>query len=360
MTDRRYPSTGCLVIFDSTNLELLGATVIGKFARRAYQAMPDHVREDLRAKRAEFRGLGQMKDNQRLLALRLDAVERKLGLGLGADTHVAVVDPRFPVGVTSRLCTQAEMEQPWYAGWCSVLDIEPLAHRKVWEFAYIAEMLDRNGVLAEGRHGIGFGVGREPLISGFAAKGASVLATDLAPDDQEAFGWVKSDQHATDVDALLKAGVCDPDRFRELVSFRPVDMRAVPSDLQGFDFCWSTCAFEHLGSLEAGLDFVEASVRTLRPGGIAVHTTEFNLGSNEDTLETGPTVVYRERDIRAFRDRMEALGHEVAALDLHQGTGLLDAYVDVPPYAEEPVLRFNLANYRLTSIGLVIRAGHPR
>jgi SAM-dependent methyltransferase len=332
--------------------------VIGKFARRAYQAMPDHVREDLRAKRAEFRGLGQMKDNQRLLALRLDAVERKLGMY--TDTHVPVVDPRFPAGVSSRLCTQSEMEQPWYAGWCAALGIEPLAHRKVWEFAYIAEMMERNGMLGEGRRGIGFGVGREPLISGFAAKGASVLATDLAPDDREAFGWVKSDQHASDVDGLLKPGVCDPERFRELVSFRPVDMRAVPADLQGFDFCWSTCAFEHLGSLEAGLDFVEASVRTLRPGGIAVHTTEFNLGSDDETLTTGPTVVYRERDIRAFRDRMEAQGHEVAALDLYQGTGLLDSYVDVPPYAEEPVLRFTLAGFRLTSIGLVIRAGEGR
>jgi SAM-dependent methyltransferase len=250
------------------------------------------------------------------------------------------------------------MQQPWYAGWCSVLHIEPMAHRKVWEFAYVAEMLERNGVLGEGSRGIGFGVGREPLISGFAAKGATVLATDLAPDDAEAFGWVKSDQHATDVDALLKEGVCDPEKFRELVSFRAVDMRAIPADLQGFDFCWSTCAFEHLGSLEAGLDFVANSVKTLRPGGIAVHTTEFNLGSNEDTLTTGATVVYRERDMLAFKDRMEAEGHEVAMFDFNQGTGLLDHYVDIPPYTlEEPVLRFNLANYRLTSVGLVIRAG---
>jgi len=333
----------------------VGDIVFKDIARRAFRAMPDHVREDVRAKRAEFRGIGQMKDNQRLLALRVDAIERRLGMY--PDPHVAVVDERFPAGVSSRLCTQAEMEQPWYAGWCSILGVEPVAHRKVWEFAYISEMLDRTGMLAEGRHGIGFGVGREPLISGFAARGASVLATDLAADDQEAFGWVKSDQHATGVDGLLKPGVCDPDRFHDLVSFRAVDMRAVPSVLQGFDFCWSTCAFEHLGSLEAGLDFVEASVRTLRPGGIAVHTTEFNLGSNDDTLTTGGTVVYRERDVLAFRDRMEAQGHEVAAFDLHQGVGLLDAYTDVPPYAEEPVLRFNLASYRLTSIGIVIRAG---
>lgn len=317
--------------------------------------MPDQFREDVRAKRAEFRGLGQMKDNQRMLALRLDAVERRLGMH--EDAHVPVVDPRFPVGVSSRLCTQAEMEQPWYAGWCSVLGIEPRAHRKVWEFAYIAEMLDRTGMLAPGRRGIGFGVGREPLVSGFASRGATVLATDLAPEESEAFGWVKSDQHATDVDALLRPGVCDPDRFRDLVSFRAVDMRAIPADLTGFDFCWSTCAFEHLGTLDAGLDFVEASVRTLRPGGVAVHTTEFNLDSDEDTLESGPTVVYRERDVLAFRDRMEAQGHEVATFDLHQGTGLLDTYVDVPPYADEPVLRFNLAGYRLTSVGIVIRAG---
>jgi hypothetical protein len=133
-------------------------------------------------------------------------------------------------------------------------------------------------------------------------------------------------------------------------------MKAIPDDLRGFDFCWSACALEHLGSLEEGLEFVERSLDTLAPGGIAVHTTEYNLTSNDDTVEQGPTVVYRERDIRALVERLEAQGHEVAALDLSAGEGLLDRYVDVPPYADEPVLRFLYTTYTLTSVALVIRA----
>jgi hypothetical protein len=218
-------------------------------------------------------------------------------------------------------------------------------------------MLESLDMLKPGRRGLGFGVGREPVVSGFAARGVEVTATDLAPDAQEATAWVRSAQHASNIDGLLNPKVCDPDDFRRLVSWRPVDMRDIPKDLEGYDFCWSTCAFEHLGSLENGLDFVEASVGTLRPGGIAVHTTEFNVSSNDATLETGATVVYREKDLTAFRDKMEAKGHEVAAFDFHRGVGVLDEYVDVPPFAEEPVLRFTLGTFTLTSVGIVIRAG---
>ena len=79
-----------------------------RLARRAYNGLPDHVREDIRAKRAEFRGLLRIKDNQRMLVMRLAAIEAQLGLH--QEEHVPVQDPRFPEGVQSRLCTQAELE----------------------------------------------------------------------------------------------------------------------------------------------------------------------------------------------------------------------------------------------------------
>lgn len=329
------------------------------FVRRAYEGLPDHVREDISAKRSEFRGLMQIKENQRMLALRLATIEKQLGIG--QDDHVPVLDPRFPDTVQSRLCTQAELDAPWFRSWCESLGIAPMAHRKNWEFAYIAQMLADLGKLEPGRRGLGFGVGRERLVAGFAARGVEVTATDLEPEAREATGWARSGQHASNLEGLQHPEVCDPDELRRLVTWRPADMRAVPADLQDYDFCWSACAFEHLGSLAAGLEFVERSVDTLRPGGIAVHTTEFNLHSDDDTLETGPTVVYRKRDLLAFKERMEAKGHEVAAFDFHQGEGILDAYVDVPPYSdEEPVLRFAVGPYTLTSVGIVIRAGGAR
>src|SRR5438045_9280230 len=101
-------------------------------------------------------------------------------------------------------------------------------------------------------------------------------------------------------------------------------MTAVSSDLTGFDFCWSLCAMEHFGSLEAGARFVERSLQCLRPGGVAVHTTEMNISSDDRTLVDGPTVLYRKRDIESLAAGLEEVGHNVAALDFDVGDGVLD------------------------------------
>lgn len=325
------------------------------FARRAFERMPDSIRVGVQNKRSEFRGIGKLKDNQRLLTLRLAELESLVDPR--ARQGDPVPDDRFPDGVRSKLCTQADMQEPWMTEWCAAMG-EPLQlHRKHWEFAYIARVLDQLGLVEEGRKGLGFGVGREPLVSAFAAKGVEVLATDLDPEAREAEGWVRSGQHVSDGAAatMLREHVVDRTTFERLVSWAPVDMRAIPDSLQGFDFCWSACSLEHLGTLDLGLEFIENSLRTLKPGGIAVHTTEFNLDSDDETIEAGPTVVYRKRDMLALKARLEEQGHEVAAFDFDRGEGLLDRYVDVPPYAEEPVLRFWFANTTLTSVAIVVR-----
>ena len=46
-------------------------------------------------------------------------------------------------------------------------------------------------------------------------------------------------------------------------------MNEVPSDLGPCDFVWSSCALEHLGSPEKGMEFALASARLLAPGGSA-------------------------------------------------------------------------------------------
>jgi SAM-dependent methyltransferase len=326
------------------------------WARAAFERLPEPVRQDAMRRRMERRrrqGLGQLKENQAMLALRLAELERRVAAARTVPAEVP--DARFPAGVRSRLCTQAQLDEPWYAKWCDAMAIPNWANRKVWEFTYIAHVLDALGMLEPGRRGLGFGVGREPMVAAFAARGTTVVATDLAPEAQEALGWAHSDQHANSVESMQRPEVCDPEQFRSLVSWRPVDMRDIPTDLRGFDFCWSACSLEHLGTLAAGWDFVENSLATLAPGGIAVHTTEYNVGSNDDTIEAGGTVVYRERDVLELVQRLEAAGHEVAAVDLNPGDGVLDKYVDLPPYADEPVLRFLLGQYTLTSVAIVVR-----
>jgi SAM-dependent methyltransferase len=299
------------------------------------------------------------------LRQQLDALERTrrnqaaIALALARAAPPPAVDPWSPP-LPSCMCTQARCSSPAYAEWCGRLALRPLFNRKPWEYAYAAAALDDAGVLDDGRRGIGFGVGREPLPAYLASRGCSVVATDQPADSAGASQWASTGEYAGTLDGLANAEVCAADVFAERVSFRPVDMRAVPSDLTDFDFCWSLCAFEHLGSLDAGMRFVERSLQCLRPGGVAVHTTELNLWSDDRTLAQGPTVLYRRQDIEALAARLESTGHTVAALDFDPGDGVLDGYIDGPPWLqwpERPVLRVDIGGFVTTSFALVVTRG---
>jgi len=88
-----------------------------------------------------------------------------------------------------------------------------------------------------------------------------------------------------------------------------------------------------------------------------VHTTELNVDSDDATATEGPTVLYRRRDLLELSRRLEAAGHQVARFDFDRGTGVLDEFVDLPPFADEPLLRLSFRQFTTTSIALVIRAG---
>ncbi|WP_458097333.1 SAM-dependent methyltransferase [Roseomonas sp. WA12] len=257
---------------------------------------------------------------------------------------------------TSQLCTEDQLREPAYAGWCATIGEAPRMHRKQWEFCWILAVMRAMDLIRPGTRMLGFGVGQEPLPSMLAANGVSVLATDAPPEVVEGVGWDSTGQHAAGLMQLYHPRLIDEATFRERVSFAPVDMNAIPPDLHGYDACWSSCCFEHLGSIEHGLRFFENSLETLRPGGIAVHTTEFNLGSNEATLETPGLSFFRRRDIEGMLERLAARGHVVWPLNLHPGDAPLDAYVDAPPYAL-PHLKIEALGYVTTSIGIVVQRG---
>jgi hypothetical protein len=256
----------------------------------------------------------------------------------------------------SALCREAHFADPWFGYWSVRCGEKPYFHRKLWEYYFLIDSLWRAGLLAPGKRGLGFGVGREPLPSLFVSLGCKIVATDMDQSLAARIGWVKSSQHAGKLEALNERGLCDPALFRERVSLEVVDMNAIPAGLRDHDFCWSTCAIEHLGSIEAGLHFVEESLRCVRPGGLSVHTTEYNLSSSDDTLDRGRTVLFRRRDIEQLASRLRARGHEVSAIDFNAGDGILDGFVDVPPYRHAPHLRLLLERYTSTCFGLVVRA----
>ncbi|WP_419895949.1 hypothetical protein [Roseomonas sp. USHLN139] len=262
----------------------------------------------------------------------------------------------------SQLCTAAQFEEPAYARLATRLGMQQVGrrHRKNWEFCYILAAIEEAGLLQPGLRAIGFGTGREPLPAALAAAGLQVLATDAPLELQVAQGWAQGGQHSADVMTLHRPKLLPKAQFIQRVSHRGVDMNAIPGDLAGFDIAWSACALEHLGSLRHGLDFIEASLGCLRPGGLAVHTTEFNLSSETATFEHPGCSIYRKPDIEGFLARMHAAGHEVFPLNLHPGESELDAVIDLPPFlaAEgKPHLKLELRRFVSTSIGLMIRKG---
>ena len=209
-------------------------------------------------------------------------------------------------------------------------------------------------MLAEGKRGLGFGCGTEPLSALMASMGCEILATDLDTETAVKQGWwTKTHQHADGLAQLNEAGLCDPVLFARKVSYRSCDMTAIPSELKGFDFVWSSCSLEHLGSLENGLEFIERSMDCLKPGGVAVHTTEFNLGTNDRTLETNAVVAYRKKDIEALALRLIAKGYRIPLINFSPGDRMLDRVVDRPPYRHSH-LKLLYARHLLTSIGLFV------
>ena len=210
-------------------------------------------------------------------------------------------------------------------------------------------------MLSKGKSGLGFAVGREPLVAYFASLGAKIMASDLDVDRAATAGWVGSNEHAASLEMLNERNICPPDVFAQNVRFQEVDMNNFSKDQLGeFDFVWSSCAFEHLGSLENGLRYVENAMHCVKSGGLAVHTTEFNVGSNELTHEAGGTVIYRRRDIDELGLRVRNAGHQVK-VNYNFGDQPADYNVDVPPYTHDVHLKLHLMGHTTTSIGLVIR-----
>jgi 2-polyprenyl-3-methyl-5-hydroxy-6-metoxy-1,4-benzoquinol methylase len=281
-------------------------------------------------------------------------------------TKIPVYDARTPplAPLNSKICTQADMESDWMAFWCAQMGMPLHYHRKLWEFSYIAQALWAEGKLGAGMTGLGFGCGDEPLPSLFAKYGVDVTATDMEPERMMSAGWVAPDSGAGSLANIRHPHICpDPERLAS-IQVRHADMNAISEDLSWrFDFCWSACAFEHLGSLAKGVAFVENSLKVLKPGGVAVHTTELNLSDGPETIDNWPTVLFQKKHFEQLAETLRASGHHVAELDFDIGDGLLDGLIDVPPFksdilpivSQAPHLRVSVDGFPCTSVGIIVR-----
>ena len=273
------------------------------------------------------------------------------------------VDQPQRIGTKGRVCKQSDFSSSWFLYWTNRLKLAPRLHRKIWEDAYTVQCLWERGCLRPGMRGLGFAVGTESLPSLFAGCGASITATDLSDDDPRSHGWRLTNQHASNLEALWKPPLVDRETFFSNCSFEFVDMTRIPSKFNSqFDFCWSVCSLEHLGTLQNGLEFVRGAVRTLKPGGVAVHTTEYNVGDG-DTIDNWATVLYQRKHFATLRDMIEDAGCRLVDIDFDVGSEFFDYYVDVPPYPHQapslpypdpPHVKVSVDGFSTTSIAIIV------
>lgn len=231
-------------------------------------------------------------------------------------------------------------------------------HRKVWEYVYVLRAAEQYGLLKPERGAVGFGVGTEPLPAALARYGMEVVATDQGGTEPAAESWVATGQHMSGLEALSNPGIVADDVLARLVRTRTVDMNAIPDDLGQHDLVWSCCALEHLGSPRAGLDFVLETLQLLKPGGVAVHTTELELTRRAQTADYGNLAVYRLADLERLISDIRDRGFEIDANWYVSLETAEDRFVCPPPYAL-PHLKLLVGDSVTTSVGLIVRRPRP-
>ncbi len=284
--------------------------------------------------------------------------------------NIEIVDKPVIQGLGSKPTTQADMESKWFRYWCNELHIAPIYHRKLWEYAFVLQCLHENNLLLPGKSGLGFGCGEEPVASYFASKGINAHVTDLEIEKVVGTGWLETNQHASNLEAAFHPAICSREKFEAHVSHEYVDMNNIPSKLSAeYDFCWSICAMEHLGSIEKGLNFVEKSLDTLKPGGIAIHTTEYNYLSEDLTIDNWPTVLFLKKHLELLARHLKESGHQIFGPSFDVGDGVLDRFIDIPPYSvdegfkknywtsikQDAFLKLSIGGFACTCFGIVIR-----
>lgn len=145
-----------------------------------------------------------------------------------------------------------------------------LRHRKLWEWIHGVAGMVRLGRLQPSTHALGIAVGHEPVIYWLANRVSRVVATDL-------YRGTFADNEATP-DVLR-----DPDKYapyaypRERVRFLPMSGTDICFGDETFDLVFSFCSIEHFGSRANSARALREMARVLRPGGIAVVSTEVLL-----------------------------------------------------------------------------------
>jgi hypothetical protein len=294
------------------------------------------------------------------LRKRVEALEQQLEL-INKSQYLPVPPfpaptPEIPFMSFSTPCV-ADLMHPRYIGILSMMKLPFMWSRKCWEYTFVIHRLLESGRVKPGSRGLVFGVGKERLPAVFAGMGSEIVASD-APID----GCSENEWTLRSLAEIRFTDIVDGEVFDSKVSCKACNMNDIQPELAEFDFNWSCSCFQHLGSIEAGMQFVINAVeKTLRVGGVGVHTTELNLSSNTTTIEGNDLVLYRRRDIEELVKRLRDRGHFVNPFIVAPASHYHDFQVTLPPYdrvkPNSPHLKFLWGDHVFTSVGIVVKRG---
>ncbi len=264
--------------------------------------------------------------------------------------------------IKSRSLLFSDFTTAWYKNWAKELKqnknhLEGHAIRanKFWQNAVIAQILYERGLVKYGRSGIGFGVGQERLPALFAKRGVRVTATDQDFRTKKAQHW-QEHELAKGTQSLNRLGICTPSAFKENVTYSAVDMKKISRKFDdSYNFVWSNCALGHLGSVDAGLEFIVNSARCLKAGGVAVHTTEINVMSNDKTVDSGDTVIFRPKDIYRLSKLLLQAGFELKPLRLDFGKSRDDRKITILPQFGNDYSKLQVGGHIITQVVLIVK-----
>src|ERR1035437_917981 len=145
-----------------------------------------------------------------------------------------------------------------YYYWSERLGMLTYPSRKQWEDVVIVQALWERGCLQSGKTGVGFGVGKERMAALFASYGCRVLATDQALTPEAKVAWQDTNQLSTNKRELYFPELIDLPTFDANVEFENCDMNDIPENYRDrFDFTYSACSLDHLGTITHGMKFIE-------------------------------------------------------------------------------------------------------
>jgi SAM-dependent methyltransferase len=198
------------------------------------------------------------------------------------------------------------------------LSSEGFIHRKDWEWALGIIAMRRFGKLNEKSTAIGVGSGREAILYYLANKVKHVYATDL----YKVRNWMEA--APSDFPENPKKYAPFPYKEDALTVLR-MDGTKLEFPSESFDIAFSFSSIEHFGggkNHSGALRSLKEMERVLKPGGLAVITTEYIINDKEHPEFFNRRTIYSD-----LIDKLERL-KLVEPLDLRITTKTLDTVID--------------------------------